>query len=144
MITRNTHSNKSIDDILQSINDLITSKVKNNIDESEVEDELCLTEVISDSEDRDVKLRQESRAQTVSILEDFIETAETLNQVPSENCIKGGINNDNSRHSVEELVIQMLEPQIKSWLDNNLPTMVKQVVSDEIKSIVANIRKYKN
>jgi cell pole-organizing protein PopZ len=37
--------------------------------------------------------------------------------------------------SVEELVIELLRPQLKEWLDQNLAPLVERVVEQEIKKL---------
>jgi cell pole-organizing protein PopZ len=137
MRSRQTHSDKSIDDILQSIRNVIHNrehKANNAADE-----ELELTEMIED-EQGDALLSQESRAKTESIIEDFIETATTLGHHQVEQ-----VSHQNLQSTpIEDFIKELLRPQIRCWLDDNLPGMVKQVVSEEIKSLVANIQKNKN
>jgi len=41
----------------------------------------------------------------------------------------------NSASTLEELVQEMLRPMLKSWLDDNLPTLVENLVSEEIERI---------
>lgn len=137
MIHRATHSDKSIDDILQSIRNVI------NFRESEQkecpEDELHLTDVIGNDEvENSALLSRASRAKTESVLEDFIETATTLGHHKVE---AGGGATQNFHNPIEDFVMELLRPQLKEWLDINLPKMVKQIVSEEIKSLVANIQK---
>ena len=43
---------------------------------------------------------------------------------------------DNKDASIEKLVIKLLEPELKKWLNKNLPSIVKQVVNKEIKKII--------
>jgi hypothetical protein len=40
-----------------------------------------------------------------------------------------------SGRSVEELVIELLRPQLKEWLDQNLAPLVERVVEQEIKKL---------
>lgn len=138
MIHRATHSDKSIDDILQSIRNVI------NFRESEQkecqEDELHLTDVIGNDEvESSALLSRASRAKTESTLEDFIETATTLGHHKVE--AEGLGASSNFHNPIEDFVMELLRPQLKEWLDINLPNMVKQIVSEEIKSLVANIQK---
>jgi len=151
----NTHSDKSIEDILQSIRNVIHHRdtkqediiVEPNVIEEIIEEELHLTEIIddilyqqdyieSDSMNNEL-LSDDSRAKTESILEDFIETATTLGVHPITEEETSNIRNT----PIEAFVIELLRPQLREWLDMNLPNMVKQIVADEIKSLVANIRK---
>lgn len=148
---RPTHSNKSIDEILQSIR-----KVINNRDlqtspyiEEQDEEELHLTEMLMEEmehiaeekeiaqAEKDFILSATSRAKTESILEDFIETATTLGH----HRVKEESVHQPKQGSVEDFVMDLLRVQIKQWVDTNLPAMVKQIVSEEIKSLVANIQK---
>ncbi len=147
MTARHTHSDKSIDDILQSIRNVINNReaIKKDVNlsldalEDLAEEELQLTEMIDDICNGDQMLSEDSRAKTESILEDFIETATTL-----------GVNNmeeevapaPSANSPIEAFMLELLRPQLREWLDQNLPNMVKQIVSDEIKSLVANIRKH--
>lgn len=148
MTTRHTHSDKSIDDILQSINNVISNRensAKNRETlEDAIEDELHLTEIIDEILEEQEFLSNELmsdevRSKTESILEDFIETATTLGMNSTETetveCAKNT--------PIEGFIIDLLRPQLREWLDVNLPSMVKQIVSEEIKALVANIRKSK-
>ncbi len=38
--------------------------------------------------------------------------------------------------TIEELAIELLKPQLKEWLDNNLPALVKQIVEKEIQRLI--------
>lgn len=40
--------------------------------------------------------------------------------------------------TVEDLVMDMLKPILKEWLDNNLPALVQNIVEKEIKKLVPN------
>lgn len=42
----------------------------------------------------------------------------------------------NKDADIENLVIKLLEPKLKKWLNTNLPSIVKQVVDKEIKKII--------
>lgn len=39
-------------------------------------------------------------------------------------------------NTVEDLVLEALRPMLKSWLDENLPTIVQKIVEKEVKRIV--------
>ncbi len=150
MTARNTHSDKSIDDILQSIRNVINNReaIKKDVNlsmdalEDLAEEELQLTEMIEDIRSADADdqmLSEDSRAKTESILEDFIETATTLGVNAIEEEVVCG---PSTNTPIEAFMLELLRPQLREWLDQNLPNMVKQIVSDEIKSLVANIRKH--
>ena len=38
--------------------------------------------------------------------------------------------------TMEDLVIEMMRPQLSKWLDENLPALVKQLVEKEIKRLM--------
>lgn len=131
MTNNNTYGNKSVDEILDSIKNIINNKHNNKFEE---EDELELTEVVLS--DGEPILSEAARSKTESIIKDFIETADTLGHSISYNN-----HNNNGGKTIENFMVDLLRPQIKHWLDENLPIIVKQAVSDEIKSLVANIQK---
>ena len=136
MTIRHTHSDKSIEDILQSIRNVIHNR-ENKMHEPS-EEELELTEMIEEEIAHEL-LSAESRAKAESIIEDFIETATTLGHHQVEQEI---IHNPETT-PIEDFVTELLRPQIRYWLDSHLPAIVKQVVSEEIKSLVANIQRNK-
>jgi cell pole-organizing protein PopZ len=137
MTTRHTHSDKSIEDILQSIRNVINNRDHNKSHELS-DEELHLTEMIEDELENSL-FSEQSRAKTESILEDFIETATTLGIHKIEEDVAPKINHN----PVEDFVMELLKPQIRRWLDAHLPVMVKQIVSEEIKLLVANIQRNK-
>ena len=137
MTTRHTHSDKSIEDILQSIRNVINNRDNNKSHELS-DEELHLTEMIEDELENSL-FSEQSRAKTESILEDFIETATTLGIHKIEEDVAPKMNHN----PVEDFVMELLRPQIRRWLDAHLPAMVKQVVSEEIKLLVANIQRNK-
>jgi hypothetical protein len=66
------------------------------------------------------------------------DTLDLINIVNDENG-----NNDNelgstlnNGRSVEELVKEILRPELTKWLNDNLPAIVKQLVEKEIKKII--------
>ena len=127
---------------MQSIRKVINNRENQTEDQ---EEELHLTEMILEEMEHiaeeeaisDALLSEDSRVKTESILEDFIETATTLghHRVREDSAQKP------AQGSVEDFVMDLLRLQIKQWVDANLPNMVKQIVSEEIKSLVANIQR---
>ncbi|WHA05481.1 DUF2497 domain-containing protein [Candidatus Bandiella numerosa] len=68
------------------------------------------------------------------------DTLDLINIVNDEN---GNNDNDNelgstlsNGRSVEELVKEILRPELTKWLNDNLPAIVKQLVDKEIKKII--------
>ena len=41
----------------------------------------------------------------------------------------------NNARTLEDLVKEMLRPMLKSWLDDNLPSLVERIVRDEIERV---------
>jgi cell pole-organizing protein PopZ len=37
--------------------------------------------------------------------------------------------------TLEDVVAEMLQPMLKSWLDNNLPSLVERMVREEIERV---------
>jgi cell pole-organizing protein PopZ len=145
MHARKNHSDMSIEDILESIRNVINDKSQTNeICDDLDQDELHLTNIKEDFEEEhdldgeeiESMLSQEASERTKSILEDFAQTAFSLGH---------NINNINAPASnnktIESFLENMLRPQMKEWLDANLPIIVKQVVSEEIKRLVANMNR---
>jgi cell pole-organizing protein PopZ len=113
------------------------------------EEELELTEIfdaVASEElekradgDKDSLLSNYSSNKTQSILNDFLETASTLGHHQS-------LKDEPSkyRHSeIEAWIAELIRPELSAWLDKNLPTIVKQSVSEEIKRLVAGIQNNK-
>lgn len=53
------------------------------------------------------------------------------------NPVDQGANADNA-HPLEGLVREMLRPLLKDWIDENLPSLVEELVAREIEKIAAN------
>ncbi|MEG8230219.1 PopZ family protein [Candidatus Rickettsia tasmanensis] len=121
----------SIEDILQSIKGVINER-KNPIHENDSEDEdvLELTEIVN--QDEEEKLISTKSAEEVGdIFKSFTDTIKD----------KKLDNNISSKNALEELVVEMLKPELKAWLDKNLPVLVKELVEIEIKELVQNSKR---
>ncbi|KDO03497.1 DUF2497 domain-containing protein [Rickettsia tamurae] len=121
----------SIEDILKSIKGVINER-KNPIHENDSEDEdiLELTEIVN--QDEEEKLISTKSAEEVGdIFKSFTDTIED----------KKLDNNISSKNALEELVVEMLKPELKAWLDKNLPLLVKELVEIEIKKLVQNSKR---
>ena len=121
----------SVEDILKSIKGVINER-KNPIYENDSEDEdiLELTEIVN--QDEEEKLISTKSAEAVGdIFKNFTDIIKD----------KKLDNNISSKNALEELVAQMLKPELKAWLDKNLPVLVKELVEIEIKKLVQNSRK---
>jgi len=49
---------------------------------------------------------------------------------------KDELSSSDNDKSIEELVKEILRPELKRWLNDNLPAIVKQLVDKEIKKII--------
>ncbi|HJD67039.1 PopZ family protein [Rickettsia endosymbiont of Gonocerus acuteangulatus] len=116
----------SIEDILKSVKGVINER-KNLSNEDE--DILELTEIIDQDEEELISTKSAEKVN--DILKDFTSTIKDKNLD----------NNVSSKNALEELVIEMLKPELKTWLDKNLPSLVKELVESEIKKLVQNSRK---
>lgn len=121
----------SIEDILKAIKGVINER-KNPIHENDNEDEdvLELTEIVN--QDEEEKLISTKSAEEVGdILKNFTDTIKD----------KKLDHNISSKNALEELVVEMLKPELKAWLDKNLPVLVKELVEIEIKKLVQNSKR---
>jgi len=121
----------SIEDILKSIKGVINER-KNLSSENDSEDEdvLELTEIVN--QDEEEKLISTKSAEAIGdIFKNFTDT------------IKNKKLDDNipSKNALEELVVEMLKPELKAWLDKNLPLLAKELVENEIKKLVQNSKR---
>lgn len=116
----------SIEDILKSVKGVINER-KNLSNEDE--DILELTEIIDQNEEELISTKSAEKVN--DILKDFTSTIKDKNLD----------NNVSSKNALEELVIEMLKPELKTWLDKNLPSLVKELVESEIKKLVQNSKK---
>lgn len=116
----------SIEDILKSVKGVINER-KNLSNEDE--DILELTEIIDQDEEELISTKSAEKVN--NILKNFTSTIKDKNLD----------NNVSSKNALEELVIEMLKPELKTWLDKNLPSLVKELVESEIKKLVQNSRK---
>lgn len=116
----------SIEDILKSVKGVINER-KNLSNEDE--DILELTEIIDQDEEELISTKSAEKVN--DILKNFTSTIKDKNLD----------NNVLSKNALEELVIEMLKPELKTWLDKNLPSLVKELVESEIKKLVQNSRK---
>lgn len=163
-IEKATEEQQSIDDILDSIKATILDQSNKPADKkisaeaSDESEELTLTEVVGNFDEDEPQIEITSNAEnestnnpeaiistatrehTEALLKDFAETAESLGQKINSQDID--INSKQDK-TVEKFVLELLEPQMKSWLNENLPKIVKEVVSEEVKKLVANMNNKK-
>ena len=151
MTNRKAHSDMSIEDILESIRNVINARAKSphmgeaiedceqEDDEAIEDDELHLVNIKQDDLEQPESsiLSEESSARSKAILEDFVETASNLGH----NINRPEEQTSTNNKTIENFLLEMLRPGLKEWLDANLPLVVRQVVSEEIKKLVANMNR---
>ncbi len=128
----------SIEEILKSIKNAINNRknFKTNDNDRDEEDILELTEVISEQQP-DAKAEEESLISTKSALE----TSDVLKNFANTMKDKKFEDLNSPKNALEELIIEMLKPELKKWLNENLPSLVKQLVEREIKKLMPNNKK---
>jgi uncharacterized protein len=119
----------SIEEILKSIRGVI-SKHEDAQNNDEV---LELTNVVDDNDDVANDYEHLISAST------FQETAESLKSFADK--AKHAVKNVQTHKAltIDKMVEQMMRPQLKEWLDNNLPNLVKELVEKEIKRLISHI-----
>jgi cell pole-organizing protein PopZ len=118
MIDNRSGSPSNDDDILE-----LTNIARNEEDNAHIslEEELLNASLISDK----------SAAETTKIFQHFSKTAREINS-----------NTSNSKgKTLEDLIVEMIRPQLSQWLDKNLPLLVKQLVEKEIQKLLPNDQK---
>ena len=129
----------SVEDILKSIKGIID---KRNNPKEDGDDVLELTEIDMEHDDdspldlnniseEENLISSKLASETSSILKQFSEKAKSV--VKEYNKSKS--------LTLDELVIDMLRPQLKQWLDDNLPSLVKELVEKELKNLVPSEEK---
>lgn len=119
----NRSGTQSNDDILELTNIAWNEedKLEEDNTHSQLAEELLQASLISDK----------SAAETTKIFQRFSKTAREINA-----------NASNSKgKTLEDLIIEMIRPQLSQWLDKNLPLLVKQLVEKEIQKLLPNDQK---
>lgn len=139
----------SVEEILKSIKEVI-----NNHNSQDNDDILELTHIIDNKTvlDNTKKLSQSlcndlnsKNAQTVP--EPLISRStgvETTNILQNFSKIAGGREENTTDFKakiLEDLIVELLRPQLTKWLDQNLPLLVKQLVAQEIQRLMPNNQK---
>lgn len=121
----------SVEEILQSIRNVIHSTHTNNSNDSNrhtpeiYDDVLELTDEHHVSDTNDTLLDENAARDSSDMLRNFIERAESISDT-------------SHKHSktIEELVTDMLKPELSKWLNLHLPKIVRELVEQELKRIV--------
>ncbi|MDD9335213.1 MAG: DUF2497 domain-containing protein [Rickettsiaceae bacterium] len=119
----NYSNSQSNDDEILELTNIVedeANKLENNR-HSELEEELLQTSLVSDK----------SAAETTKIFQHFSKTAKEISANASNPTVK----------TLEDIIIEMLRPQLSQWLNTNLPLLVKQLVEKEIQKLIPNDKK---
>ena len=126
--------------VLKSIKNLINETSKQNSNQDDI---LELTNIVEfDSHDQ-VKARKKITKPESDQDTDFISQDQLLKNIKQLLSISTKINckeseNKISSNSIEDFFVKLIEPQIKQWLEENLPNIVTSVVETEIKKLLHN------
>jgi cell pole-organizing protein PopZ len=134
----------SIEDILKSIKGVINERKHLNYNNND-EDVLELTEIMG-AEDKEEEINEDEdsfnsneeslisskfASETSDILKNFAHTVKDQDFETS----------SSSKNALEELIIEILKPELRRWLNENLPSLVKQLVEREIKKLMPSNKK---
>ncbi|WP_342270640.1 DUF2497 domain-containing protein [Rickettsia endosymbiont of Orchestes rusci] len=137
------HHDMSVEEILKSIKGVINERKHLNHTTSNDEDILELTEVMSDKEEGlEDSDDQDSNAEEPLISPKFAsETSDILKNFAHTIKDKQLDTSAPTKNALEELIIEMLKPELRQWLNENLPSLVKQLVECEIKKLIPSNKK---
>lgn len=135
----NKNNEMSVEEIIKSIKGIIDhnneAKTPYSISNNKDEDVLELTDIVSqenkqyhnnsDHYEEENLIKQETANTTSKVLKDFAQVAKQANY-----------ERNSKQNTVEDLVIKMMKPQLKQWLDDNLPQLVKELVEKEIRRLI--------
>jgi hypothetical protein len=83
---------------------------------------------VAEGEDRDSLLAAETQTATVGSLSELAQAA-----IAGSRSRRGSVGDG---RTLEDIVREALAPELKAWLDSNLPALVEQIVREEIKRLV--------
>ena len=119
----------SVEEILNSIRGVISSHSAKVSKKDSNDDILELTEVGYSDNRLDIAeelVSEKVVEEAAEALRDFADHTSKLDP----QALKG-----NTSKTVEELVVEMLRPEIRKWLNANLPSIVRQLVEKEIRRL---------
>lgn len=119
----------SVEEILDSIRGVINNHSTKVNKKDSGEDILELTDLHYDDSDIDAAEDLISAKVAAEAGEALRNLAQHTDKLGSE-TLKGG-----SSRTVEELMVDMLRPEISRWLNANLPSIVHQLVEKEIRRL---------
>lgn len=120
----------SIEDILKSIKGIINHNDLETSSPAGTDDILELTNIAGSSYDGPPTTNSLVSSKSA------IEVAATLDQFTKQVNGSSQTTVKVAPPTVEALVVELMRPQLKKWLDDNLPSLVKQLVAREIKRLM--------
>lgn len=133
---------RHLDDIIDSIRGIIkqhdplkgATESNNNInielDDHENDEHLCNSkDEILELDTIDVGIQNNKELISDATLSEIKSLINKFNEQVKSNQQK-------TNHTLHNNITEIMQPIIKEWLDNNLPTMVEQILKDELKKII--------
>ncbi len=125
----------SVEEIIKSIRGIIDDH--NNTNKLSADDVLELTEVIDTQKEEITPSSIEINTQDKLISENSArDTTNTFKQFAKTAKVAVQENKRPKVTTIEELVVEMMRPQLKKWLDENLPKLVQELVEKEIRRLI--------
>lgn len=131
----------SIEEILKSIRGIIEKKEPKNHDRDE--EVLELTNIVHN--DKSGEYIHNVTGESLLSPKPANETSNLLKQFTEKATI--AVKDSKKHHkatTVEDLVIEMIRPQLGRWLDENLPSIVRKAVEQEIKRLIPDDKEGSN
>ena len=125
----------SIEEILKSIRSVI-SKHEDNQSSDEV---LELTNIVERKLENEDDANDDSDDEHLISASTLEESAESLKDFAEKAKNAARYAKTPKALTIDKMVEQMMRPQLKEWLDNNLPNLVKELVEKEIKRLIPYI-----
>jgi uncharacterized protein len=128
----------SVEEIIKSIKGIIDDH-NNTADKSASDDVLELTEIVENKEN----LEKFSEHETIDKIDDNLisetTTLDALNKLKQFEAFAKAKIQENKQpkiRTIEDLVVEMMKPQLKKWLDDNLPNIIQKLVEKEIRRLI--------
>lgn len=130
----------SIEEMLKSIRGIINTHQQPKLKDEE--DILELTEIVNHNKKEDETLNNHhinndnDNLISSSVVNESIENIKNLTKHAKDSLIF------EKKVSAEDLLIQLLKPQLKEWLDKNLPHIIEQMLEKEIKKLIPKNKEF--
>jgi hypothetical protein len=120
----------SDDDILELTNIVAHEEILDNSLHEPLQSEIeeAISTKLAEKTLRPPLVSDKSAAETSKIFHNFSETAKEVTANATSPKVK----------TLEDLIIEMVRPELSQWLDKNLPSLVKELVEKEIQRLIPN------